>query len=96
MVKTEYLERDLGCSAYLVTIGYKLLGLEKLDEGFYAFRFDDPLTSADRDSRAFSSGAVASADKLLQNLRKLKSMLRAEKFQKNGAVKNGTARRSIR
>jgi len=96
MTKTEFLQRDLGASAFLLTLGYQLVGLQKLSEGFYAFCFEDPLSTGDRDSKAFFEGAPANADKLLHNLRKLKSLLRAEKHQKNGDVKNGTYRSTPR
>lgn len=96
MAKTEFLQRDLGCSAYLLTVGYRFIGLQKLPEGFHAFRFEDPISTADRDSKAFFEGTPVNGEKLLHNLRHLKSLLRAEKHQTNGVVQNGTRHRLTR
>lgn len=95
MTQTEYLQNDLGCSSYLATIGYELIGLERLREGFHAFKFRDPIGNAERDSKAYFAGAPVNAEKLLRNLRILKSMLRGAKYENTqGVAKNGTYRRT--
>lgn len=44
--KREYLESDIYTAAHLMCCGHKLLGLEKLEKGKKAFRFQDRDRSA--------------------------------------------------
>lgn len=91
MAKEQHCERDLGVAAYLMTAGYKLAGLQKINEGFRVFIFEDPAGTALQDAQAFHGGAAASADRLLFNLRKLKALLRQEKHpeeQNKEPIKN--------
>lgn len=83
MTRAQHCERDLGAATFLMTSGYKLIGLQKASEGFLVFLFEDPADTARQDVQAFRGGAAASADRLLFNLRKLKALLRQQKYEEN-------------
>jgi len=74
---TEYLHNDMGTCAFLMTKGYKLLGLAPAKHGFN-FRFADDGT-AEQATLAYLQGEVAPARAFYDALRTLKSFLYSRK-----------------
>jgi hypothetical protein len=77
-------ESDIGAAAFLLTRGFKLVGLTRLGPHRYGFCFSDPDNSAAQETRSYFDGATAEAKALLDSLRDLKNRLYAEKANGNG------------
>ena len=74
---TEYLQNDMGTCAFLMTKGYKLLGLAPAKHGFN-FRFGDDGT-AEQAALAYLQGEPTPARAFYDALRTLKSLLYSKK-----------------
>jgi hypothetical protein len=77
---TDYLQFDLGCAAYLVTRGFRLLGLtetERRRDGRvrYAFRFAGSNGAAEAAALDYLRGGSAPAKTLVDAEKALKTLL---------------------
>jgi hypothetical protein len=80
----EYLESDLHAASYLLTKGFRLLGLELVGTR-YSFRFESSVDSRDAIAaiREYRNGALIPARDYAASIQQLKGELYAAKFTKD-------------
>jgi hypothetical protein len=87
-VDTSHLESDLGTSAFLQVLGFRLLGLSPLGGGRWGFRFADCDGKASEAALAYLQGASVPARSLVAAEKELKTLLYSQKGNWNGYGKH--------
>lgn len=87
-MKSNYVEANLGRSAFLRVKGYELAEIVPIGHRMVAFSFVDHDGKARQTAEAFSNGASAPAQDLLDSFSDLKSLMYQRKSRKEGKEAN--------